>query len=887
MIGGQSGGRLVIADPSGSITRHDITADTIVLGRAPASDIVLSHAVVSSRHAQVSRANGQVTLTDLGSMNGTTVNGVRLAAVRPRTLQDGDRIAIGPFRLVYQAAASAGPAMPGQFTPYPGYPVPGGPGQSLPPGMSAMPGTRAQAVPGMPPGQPPGQPFGQTGNAPARPAGPPAGNVPQQLDLGTKTSLTFGRAPTNDIVLDHPQISRNHATLTRQGTELVLQDLGSTNGTYVNGAPVTSAVLDRNDHIRIGPFDFVLAGATGSAPSLRADDGVRIDGIDLTTRVGKGTIILQSVSLTIFPREFVAVVGGSGWGKSTLVKALAGARPATSGTVLYNGLDLSSHFAAFRTSIGYVPQDDIIHRDLTVERALEYAARLRLPSDTTAAERERRVQEVLHDLNLTPHRAKYIDDLSGGQRKRVSIGVELLTRPNLFFLDEPTSGLDPATETQVMRLLRELADQGRTLVLITHATQNLLLCDKVVFMSRGGYLAFYGTPQEALAHFQVEELVDIYDKLEQEPAPGAYAQMYRTSSYYQAHVANVPPPAPPANRPGQGPGASRMRAPASWLRQYLVLTARYFEIMFAQRRAALVALAILLLQAPVIALLLGLVFPRAMFNERPLLVDANRAATAGVNVRENGPPKNCDLTQSEIDALPQPLRDQAMRDPCGDARKAMLMLFLLAIVAIWLGASSAAKEIVKELPIYLRERMVCVRIVPYLCSKLTVLGAISLAQAVMLLAMVMLMIDFPLGRSGVFTGIFTTVVLTFFTATLMGLCVSALATSTDQAGNVIPILLIPQIIFAGAMLAQGEMGEYARVFSQIVISRWSWETLGAVVDIPRYARAQGGPMLSLLDEQKWKTTFDFAPSGHYAVLIVFGLFFVATAVFALRKKDSL
>ena len=486
MIGGQSGGRLVIADPSGSITRHDITADTIVLGRAPASDIVLSHAVVSSRHAQVSRANGQVTLTDLGSMNGTTVNGVRLAAVRPRTLQDGDRIAIGPFRLVYQSTASASPALPGQFTPYPGYPVPGGPGQSLPPGMSAMPGTRAQAVPGMPPGHLPGQPLGQTGNAPTRPASPPAGNVPQQLDLGAKTSLTFGRAPTNDIVLDHPQISRNHATLTRQGAELVLQDLGSTNGTYVNGAPITSAVLDRNDHIRIGPFDFVLAGATGSAPSLRADDGVRIDGIDLTTRVGKGTIILQSVSLTIFPREFVAVVGGSGWGKSTLVKALAGARPATSGTVLYNGLDLSSHFAAFRTSIGYVPQDDIIHRDLTVERALEYAARLRLPADTTAAERERRVQEVLHDLNLTPHRAKYIDDLSGGQRKRVSIGVELLTRPNLFFLDEPTSGLDPAGRKQTIELIRELSGRDRTIIIATHILSDVeRVCSDVGIISQG------------------------------------------------------------------------------------------------------------------------------------------------------------------------------------------------------------------------------------------------------------------------------------------------------------------------------------------------------------------------------------------------------------------
>jgi ABC-type multidrug transport system ATPase subunit len=468
------------------------------------------------------------------------------------------------------------------------------------------------------------------------PAGPPAGSsqdgVPQRIDLGEKGSLTFGRAPSNDIVLDHPQISRNHATLTRQGTELVLQDLGSTNGTYVNGEPITREVVTAADHIRIGPFELTLAG--GAAPSLQAaDDGVRIDAIDLTTTVGNGTTILQRVRLTIFPREFVAVVGGSGWGKSTLVKALAGARPATSGTVLYNGLDLGQHFAAFRTSIGYVPQDDIIHRDLIVERALNYAAQLRLPADTTPAERDRRVEEVLADLNLTPHRGKYIDDLSGGQRKRVSIGVELLTRPNLFFLDEPTSGLDPATETQVMRLLRELADQGRTLVLITHATQNLLLCDKIVFMSRGGHMAFYGTPREALEHFQVEELVDIYDILERESVPGTYAQAYTASRYYRAYVVNVPPPPSAASRSGHGAAAARQRSPASWLRQYLVLTARYFEITLAQRRAALMALTILLLQAPVIALLLGLVFPRTLFNERPLFVDAARAASAGVNVR--------------------------------------------------------------------------------------------------------------------------------------------------------------------------------------------------------------------------------------------------------------
>ncbi len=211
--------------------------------------------------------------------------------------------------------------------------------------------------------------------------------------------------------------------------------------------------------------------------------------------------ILKNISVAFQPREFIVVVGQSGGGKSTLVDAIAGYRPATHGMVLVNGTNIYRNFEAVINDIGYVPQRDIIHYELTVYQALDYAARLRMPRDTRKAERHERILEVLDDLDLVERKDTPINKLSGGQIKRVSIGVELLTKPGLFFLDEPTSGLDPGTETAFMHLMRRLADQGRTIVMVTHATKNVMLADKVVFLARGGYLSWFGPPEEALKYF--------------------------------------------------------------------------------------------------------------------------------------------------------------------------------------------------------------------------------------------------------------------------------------------------------------------------------------------------------------------------------------------------
>jgi ABC transport system ATP-binding/permease protein len=308
----------------------------------------------------------------------------------------------------------------------------------------------------------------------------------------------------------------------------VLTDIRSTNGTFVNGERISQRRIRETDRVQIGPYELMVSA--GRVLPVTLPGAIRVEAVGLTTRVGKGRVILNDVSLAIAPGELVAIVGATGAGKTTLANALSGFRPATDGRVLYNGHDLYRTFDAFRTSIGYVPQDDIIHRDLTVHRSLEYATELRLPRDTSGVERRQRIAAVLADIKMADHRDTYVDELSGGQRKRMSMGVELLTKPSLFFLDEPTSGLDPATETHLMRLMRELTVQGQTLVLITHATQNILLCDKVAFISRGGNLAFFGTPREALAFFRVEEFVDIYEQLEGEPAEGHYARQYATAA---------------------------------------------------------------------------------------------------------------------------------------------------------------------------------------------------------------------------------------------------------------------------------------------------------------------------------------------------------------------
>jgi len=320
--------------------------------------------------------------------------------------------------------------------------------------------------------------------------------VPSKQSIPLKNrSVLLGRDPNASLQLDSPLVSRRHATIDLDSRgNYILRD-HSVNGVFVNGQRVTNSVqLSEGDAIRIGPF--TLTYRSGQLEVQDRGNQIRLDADNLV--IPKR---LDGIKLAIEPGQFVALVGGSGAGKSTLMRTLLGIEKTTNGAVFLNGDNLRENFNIYRNQIGYVPQDDIVHADLTVEEVLSYAAKLRLPPDTDV---NQVVAKTLEDIEMTHRRKALVKQLSGGQRKRVSIGVELLADPKLFFLDEPTSGLDPGLDKKMMQLLRKLANQGRTVILVTHATANITMCDRIVFMGRGGRLCYFGPPAEALDFFDVK-----------------------------------------------------------------------------------------------------------------------------------------------------------------------------------------------------------------------------------------------------------------------------------------------------------------------------------------------------------------------------------------------
>ncbi|GIW12110.1 MAG: ABC transporter ATP-binding protein [Dehalococcoidia bacterium] len=947
---------LVIRGPAGQVQRSPLPDSTLLIGRDPSCPLCLADPTVSRQHARIERRGEHLLLTDLGSGNGTRLNGTPLPPWTPTPLRPGDTVTIGCYQLELAVPVAPPPAAPA--TPLPQ----AARSEALARPNGTLPSeerpSREQTAIGAPT-QPPRLIVwerGRTREYPIPPAGlrigrdpsnsvvlddpqvsrrhaevrpvpggfelvdlgstygvfqngqritrtllaenmtyqlsesvqlafrpgvalpPPAAPATIRIEFGSRDVLTIGRDASNSIPLPHPLVSRFHARLVRRQGQIQIEDLGSTNGTFVNGRPVQLAILRETDRIQIGPYEFTIH--EGLVAAVSTEGNIRVDAVNISRTVRGGKMILQPVSLCFKPRELVAIVGASGSGKTTLLNALSGFRPATAGRVFYNGRDLYHHFELFRTAIGFVPQDDIIHRELPVITTLRYAAKLRLPRDTSATEREERILEVLRDLGLEEQQATRVEELSGGQRKRVSMGVELLTKPSLFFLDEPTSGLDPATETRMMRLLRQLADQGRTILLITHATQNITLCDKVCFLGRGGYLAFFGTPNEALDFFGVESFPDIYELMQAEETPGTIARRYASSRYREEHLGAVSrevqavqstPPARPSPKKS-----------ISSFRQFVILTARTLAVTRANRKA----LAILLLQAPIIALLVAIVFPRSIFNDRPVYVPPEKVFAAGLARGPNDPLPNCGLTTDQVNALPEILRDPGMTTGCGNAMRVMSLLFFLVLVVIWFGTSNASKEIVKELPIYKRERMVGVRLLPYLFAKLLPLFGIAVVQNLMFLAIVMAIIPFPFSGPGMATAFAGLLALTSLAAIALGLLVSSLVSSVDESNSIVPILLIPQVVFSGAVIPLAKMPELTRPVSTLVLSRWSWEAVGAVLGVPQLAERQGGFSYQMLVEQQWLEAFQVNVPRHTLIVLGFCLVFLVAAAFALKQKDT-
>ncbi len=408
--------------------------------------------------------------------------------------------------------------------------------------------------------------------------------------LASRTKI--GRDMGNDIVLKHPSVSRFHAEINRDGEKFILTDHDSRNGLYVNGAKLAGKrILREKDVIRISNCTLIYTG--GQIFYKNSAQGINIVARNVYKYVGKNKLrILDNVNVTIESNEFVAIVGGSGAGKTTLMNAINGFDRNMEGSVQFNGLDVHKNFNELKDLMGYVPQEDIIYQNLTLRKMLTYTAKLKMGKDVSKKEQNEMIDQVLAMVELTEHQNKYIRKLSGGQKKRASIAVEMLGDPDVFFLDEPTSGLDPGTEQKLMITLNKLSkSQGKTIVMVTHSTQSLELCDKVIFMGRGGRLCFAGTTEEAKMYFDTDNLVDIYNMITENPE--VYAEQFR--NIQQAD--NVA-------KPSAGTKQIETKKKHTFpIRQVPILTTRYMELI----KNDMQRLLLLFAQPLLIALLLTVV----------------------------------------------------------------------------------------------------------------------------------------------------------------------------------------------------------------------------------------------------------------------------------------
>lgn len=563
--------------------------------------------------------------------------------------------------------------------------------------------------------------------------------------------VTIGRERERvQIYLPHPLVSRRHASISIEGEAATLTDLDSANGTFVNGQQIRGAVALRpGDQVDIGPYALQFTGRE-LLPRARSDNvelvARNIRRVVKNRETGQPMPLLDGISLVIRPREFVCLLGPSGSGKSTLLSTLSGRVHADGGFVLLNGKDLHANFEALKQDIAVVPQKDVLHEPLSVEQALWYTARLRLPPDTSSAEIEKSLVEMLDTVGLTPRRATAIRHLSGGQVKRASLANEILCKPSLLFLDEVTSGLDEQTDREVMNLFRSLADAGKTVVCITHSLANVeRTCHLVVILTAGGKLAFVGKPAEALAYFNIDRLGDVYDRLAEQPAE-QWQQAFQASPLWQRYVIGRLPPEtakrPAASSPHVNRPLHRLR---TFMRQTRLMTSRYAAIW----RGDYPSLVAMVVQALVVAVLLGLLFG--------------------------------DL--GKVEAPPE------------HAQRSVSLMFLLAISSFWFGCNNAAKEIVKERTIYRRERDFNVRVESYYASKLLLLTLFSWIQTVLLFGIVRGWCKPP----GPFLDELLVLLALALVGVTLGLAISAFSGTEEMAITLVPMLVIPQFILSGAI----------------------------------------------------------------------------------------
>ena len=735
---------------NGSTNYFPITKERIVIGRGAEADLRVPETLrfVSNAHAEVIKKEAGYFIRDLDSTNGTLVNNQLIRPEQSYPLGNQAVVRIGDDRYGISIGLT--------------FINPTGASDSVAGLMQAAPAT-----------------------------------------LMTKTNMILiGRLENCDLTLDHPEVSRRHAMVRQVGETYIIEDLDSSNGTFVNDQAIKRAELHEGDLIRISKY--VLLLQNGQLVPYESS-GMRLDATrlskDVNTKHGRRRI-LDNVNLSVLPREFIAVIGGRGAGKSTLLNALIGIRRGD-GQVRLNGYDFYQQYESFRSQLGYVPQSDTgtVYTSLTVEKALDYSARLRLPFNLTPDERARHMDAVLDTVSMNTEaiRKTRIAQLSGGQRKRVSIAAELLANPKLIYLDEATSGLDPGLEKKMMHTLRRMADEGRTVVLITHATDNIVQTDHVAFFSEGK-LVYFGPPNEALEFFEVEEFADIYERIDhngeewrkvfEEKKPEQYKKYIQER---QKNIASTPRRALP--RVGFGI--------AGFFNQLLVLTQRAWSVLASDR----ITLLLMFLLFPATAILqLVIAKPDILTGNLAILADPIAAAKT--------------MTESYTPIF-----------------QTNIFIYLMGFGAVFVGMFLPLNQVVRERALFLRERMLNLKVSAYVLSKILIYTAFAAIQVSLYMLILSFGVDFP-ARGLYFNGafeIFITLFLTMLAGVGLGLVISALSRSSDMAIYILVGVMIFQLFFAGADFDL--RGNRFEPISYLSTTRWSLTALGVTIDMNKIAES--------------------------------------------------
>ena len=566
--------------------------------------------------------------------------------------------------------------------------------------------------------------------------------------LKSNNRILLGRSQDCDVILNYNTISKHHASITLSKSSndsndnvYLLEDLNSTNGTFVNGKKIKGIKrINIHDKIYIGRFQLTL---DGQVKNLNEELAITAIGIEKTYL--NGVAALKKMDLSIPSKSIIAIMGPSGCGKSTLLKSLNGDSPPTKGKVYLFNQELSRNWQYLKTQIGYVPQDDIVHQELTVNQSLFYTAKLRL-ENISDLDIDNKINQVLTDLNILNKKNNLISNLSGGQRKRVSIAVELMTDPLILFLDEPTSPLDPQTVEDFLGILRKLSEKGTTVLMVTHKPEDLEYMDEVIFMAEGGNMVYQGDAKSYKDYFNVKTAVSVFSQIS-----GKSSKTW-IDKYLNPR---------PLSKSSSSSSFTQSSSETSMLKQFYWLTRRYFSIKINDKVNSM----LMLLQAPIIAILICLIF---------------KQITSAV-------------------------------------------LFMIAISAIWLGTQNAAREIVSEKAIYKRERMFNLYIFPYIFSKISVLSFFSIIQSMIF----MLILTIHYNGSSVIVDINDPVYLFFWmvflsiSATFLGLLLSSLVKTSERAMTILPLILLPQIMLAG-LISKVSNG-IVEFISYFTISRWGVE----------------------------------------------------------------